>query len=95
MKSGATIFYTIASDPQRLFVVVNVTGELTLKNDIDERQAALGTKVRRRPRFLTIRTMTSSILPCTTLLVKRVTPLSRRIEEGISALRSDRNRDLD
>ncbi|XP_065835901.1 uncharacterized protein [Oscarella lobularis] len=43
VKSGATIFYTIASDPQNLFVVVNVTGELTLKNDIDERQAALGT----------------------------------------------------
>ena len=42
-KSGATLFYTIASDPQDLFVIDFTTGELTLQNDIDERQAALGT----------------------------------------------------
>ena len=42
-KSGATLFYTIASDPQDLFLIDFITGELTLQNDIDERQTALGT----------------------------------------------------
>ncbi|XP_065835908.1 uncharacterized protein [Oscarella lobularis] len=42
-KSGAALTYEISSDPQNVLFVDPATGELTLKNDIDERYSSLGT----------------------------------------------------